>query len=522
MDLDPSSDHFPADKTSGPAILLIDDAEADRLLFKTNCADAIEAQGYRLILCGGIAEAIQILLTTDVHVIVLDKDLGESVDDARHNGILCIPELLAIRPYAQILMLTGSDKRQDVVEAMRKGAFGYVVKGEKKELLLEQLKSAARYAGLVLKSIRAEVQRTDQGEKTPELPGSSPAIQGLRRQVEVLARSDASVLLLGESGTGKSVTALIGHKLRQKYLKQNGPFVQQNMAALPENLIERELFGHEKGAFTGATEGKMGLVEAADGGTLFLDEIGDAPLDLQAKLLLVLERGEYRRVGSSQVRKSQFRLICATNKNLHQMIRDGKFREDLYYRISVITIQVPSLMDRKDDIPEIVKTLLPRCCEKAGVYVQFEDIPEGFIRNLADNPPSGNLRGIENELIRLLLMSDRDKNNIPILSHWKKAGKAQKTQTWSIPNRDEALTLNEIMTRPFDVVGRDGFQGYSKFIDSVTQRLIMDARKKYAKNSEIAKALDVSEGFVSMKLKELGLSQRQLKKANVLPEELKK
>ncbi|MGK5085724.1 sigma 54-interacting transcriptional regulator [Bdellovibrionota bacterium FG-1] len=514
MDLNSAFDQQPCDKVLGPVILLVDDQEADRLLFRTRCLDAIQAQGFHFMECSGIAEAIQVLLKTDVHVIVLDKDLGKDKEDPRHDGIASIPELLLIRPNAQILMLTGNDNRQNIVQAMRNGAFGYVLKGDGKDLLLEQLKNAVRYSSLVLMSTRLAVQRGQQESKGLDFPGSSEAIQGLRRQVDVISKSDAAALMLGESGTGKSVAALIGHNLRQQHLKQNGSFVQLNMSAVPENLAERELFGHDRGAFTGAVDSKIGLVEAADGGTLFLDEIGDASLDLQAKLLTVLDKKEFRRVGSSQIRRSHFRLICATNKDLQQLIREKKFREDLFYRISVITIHVPSLTERREDIPEIVRSVLPKCCDLAGIYVHFDDIPNGFIQYLMDNIPDGNLRGIENQLVQLLLMSDRDKNDVPILSQWKKMLKTQKVQLREIQGLENSLTLPEIMSRPLDVVGHAEFQGFSKFVEAIARRVVLDARKKFSKNSEIAKALEVSEGFVSMRLKELGMSQRQLRKAS--------
>ena len=194
------------------------------------------------------------------------------------------------------------------------------------------------------------------------------------------------------------------------------------MGAIPEALAESELFGHEEGAFTGAKKRRFGALERAKGGTLFLDEIAEAPLTLQVKLLTALDEKKFFRVGGEQEVKSEFRLICATNRDLEKLVREGKFREELYRRIAILEIKVPSVRERKEDMTEIIRAVLPRCCRDARVDVRLEDIPADFIAKLSENPPVGNIGGIEQQLIRLLAHAPRDRKDRPLLKQWRGIG----------------------------------------------------------------------------------------------------
>src|SRR5690606_15970302 len=228
--------------------------------------------------------------------------------------------------------------------------------------------------------------------------GGSAAFNDMLEKIARVSASDATVLLLGESGTGKEVTASAIH---QNSARGDKALVVLECAGLSDTLFESELFGHVKGAFTGAHSNKTGLVELADGGTLFLDEIGDVPLAMQVKLLRLLETGTYRPVGSSQVRSSNFRLICATHKNLLQMVREGKFREDLYYRINVFPIHIPSLAERRDDLPLLTASLLRRISPDKPYRLS-----PAAMKVLAGYSFPGNIRELRNLLTRAVVLSN--------------------------------------------------------------------------------------------------------------------
>ena len=240
--------------------------------------------------------------------------------------------------------------------------------------------------------------RTD--SKNGGLLGRSAALRALLLSISRVASSNARVLLLGESGTGKE---LVAKAIHEKSAYASGPFVVVDCASLSESLFESELFGHERGAFTGATHAHAGLAEAANGGTLFLDEAGDIPISVQVKLLRLLETGTYRRVGSTELRRSEFRVISATNKNIQSMVSDGRFRQDLYYRLSTFPIHLPALRERAEDIPMLVESLLARLYENRRINVS----PEAMRRLQAQSYP-GNVRELRNLLERASLFCDAD------------------------------------------------------------------------------------------------------------------
>lgn len=236
------------------------------------------------------------------------------------------------------------------------------------------------------------------GAGSHQLIGRSPAFTRMLELIGRVAPSDSTVLLLGESGTGKELAA---HAVHRSSHRSAAPFVPVDCSGLTESLFESELFGHEKGAFTGAHHQKPGLVEAARGGTLFLDEIGDVPLNLQVKLLRLLETGTYRRVGSVEPRQAEFRLICATHRNLQQMVENGEFRSDLFYRISTFPIELPALRERREDIPLLIRSLLERLDPQRGM-----EIDETVFSCLTDYDFPGNIRELRNLLERALLLTD--------------------------------------------------------------------------------------------------------------------
>lgn len=313
------------------------------------------------------------------------------------SGIELLKKLREAMPTLAILMLTGQATLDTAIKAMKLGALDYLAKPCK----LAELELAIRNAGERValerenRLLKIELRRHD-----TEIPvfGQSAAMQAVRGVVEKVAPTESSVLILGESGTGKEVIARVLHKRSRRAAK---PFLAVNCAALPESLLENELFGHEKGAFTGAVERASGLFEAADGATLFLDEIGDMPLVLQAKLLRVLDRGEFTRVGSTKTIRTHVRIISATNRDLHQQISHGLFREDLFYRLNVVAVALPPLRERREDIPVFVQQFLANIARRGGPDVSVTDETMAVLVQYAW---PGNVRELANVLERAVIL----------------------------------------------------------------------------------------------------------------------
>ena len=507
-------DQLPSDSFARPTVLIVDDDPQWRDLARDLLNVKLGNLAVTVLDCDSVPHALEILNSRLVHAVILDRHLGTDSDNPNHDGAASIPKLLGAQPHLQILMATShSGDRAHVVEAMRNGACGYVIKHEDMELFIEEVRKAIR------DGLREFHSRTEETRNAPpigiELKGSSPAIQMLKLRVEEMAKVEASVLLLGESGTGKSVVARLLHNLRSRYLKRaERPFVRLNMGAISATLAEGELFGSDPGSFTDGKNLKIGALEQANGGTLFLDEIGDASLDLQVKLLTALERGVFRRIGGTRDIQSHFRLICATNRNLDLMVSEGKFREDLYRRISVIEIKVPSLKERKEDIGEIVKSVLPYCCERSSVRVDFDEIPKDFIAALAEHPPIGNIGGVENQLIRLLTHAPRDKKDRPILKQWRSIG-GLVIKAGVVKSGPHALTMDEVLAVDFDVVDDPKFPGVRPFLAMLEKKLYEDARRKkgneYGAARLIARALQVSDQATHIRLKFFGLTVKREK-----------
>lgn len=241
-----------------------------------------------------------------------------------------------------------------------------------------------------------------------EIVGESDGIWRVLRNIDMVAPTDSTVLILGETGTGKELVARAIHKNSKRH---SGSFVRVNCAALPESLLESELFGHELGAFTGATQQRTGRFELADGGTIFLDEIGEMPLPAQSRLLRVLQEQELERVGSSQTIRIDTRVLAATNRNLLDMVEEGRFREDLYYRLNVFPIQVPPLRDRKEDIPTLVRVFLTKLAERLGKRI--EHVPDSVIRDMQAYSWTGNVRELENVIERAMILTTGDTLQLP-------------------------------------------------------------------------------------------------------------
>ena len=498
-------DQHPPDRDYGPTVLIVDDETLSRTRLKILCSPLNHDSKFRVLEAVNLTEAMSVIASNTVHVVLLDKNLDCKVTGSSENGIAAIPQMISLNPNIQILMVTGSDTVSDVVDAMKCGAFGYVPKNAVDEIVVAQIKKALAMATLTVEKTRQE--RISRNGGAVDLAGNSPAIQALRARIEAVAESSKEVLLLGESGTGKTTAARLIHEYRKQYLKQRDrPFFAINMGAISADLAERELFGNERGAYTDAKDAMPGYFEMANNGTLFMDEIGEAPLALQTKLLRVIEEKKFFRLGGTHERQTSFKLICATNRNLEEMVEQGLFRRDLYYRLTTFPIQIPSLAERKEDIPAIIESLIPKCCEENRVYITFKDLPSDFVEYLTNTPTKGNVRGIEQQISRLLIYSPKDKRGRPIFDHWQNISGLQHKRSYTVGPKG-AITWQELASRPTNLLGPD-FPGLPNFIEQMTRRILLEAKGKFTTQSEMAAALKVSAPRISVLLKGLAMSKK--------------
>jgi DNA-binding NtrC family response regulator len=310
----------------------------------------LPALGYEVTVCPDGLTSVAALEKNSYDCLLVDLDMPGL------SGIEVISRAKQLDPDVDAVVLTGKSTMESAIAAIKLGAFDYVRKPFKMVELEATLCRVAERRQLINK-YRALKRRLDKVEGGTKLIGDSTPMQNVTKLVKRVAPTDSAVLIRGETGTGKE---LVARSIHEQSLRNEKPFVAINCGALPENLIESELFGHRKGAFTGADEHRVGLFEVADGGTIFLDEIGELPKSLQAKLLRVLESGEIRRVGDNQAYVVDVRVVCATHRNLEQMVADGDFREDLMFRINTFEIDLPSLRERPDDIAPLARHLLAK------------------------------------------------------------------------------------------------------------------------------------------------------------------
>ena len=373
-------------------ILVVDDEEGLLQLVKMR----LTAMGFGVTGCTTGREAIAAAKNNRFDLAITDLRLGSE------DGLDVTEELLRMHPGLPVIILTAHGSIPNAVEAMQRGAFGYLTKPfDDKELKakIEEGLSPQRMRGEIqrLKSLVNELYGMD------NIVARSPAMQRLLQQVVQVADSDASILLFGETGTGKEVFARVIHSNSRR---SKGPFVALNCAAIPETLFESELFGHVRGAFTSAHGAKRGLFQSANGGTLFLDEIGEIPLSMQVKLLRAVQEREVREVGSEISTKIDVRIITATNKDLSEAVKNGSFRNDLYYRISVVPLFLPPLRDRRDDIPLLAQHFLIASAKRANK--DLRGFTPAALNRLVTHPWPGNVRELENVVEKASVMTRQD------------------------------------------------------------------------------------------------------------------
>ena len=366
-------------------ILIIDDERSIRNSLKEILAD----EGYEVDVAENGATGCAMVDKEKYSVIFCDIKMPEM------DGMEVLGRLTEMGIDSAVVMISGHGDIDTAVECIKKGAFDFIQKPLDLNRILITIKNATERVSLVKET--RQLKKKVYGQ---EMVGESPALVQVKDMIGKVAPTDARVLIIGANGTGKE---LVARNLHQKSARSAAPYIEVNCAAIPSELIESELFGHEKGAFTSAIKQHKGKFEQADGGTLFLDEIGDMSLAAQAKVLRVLQEKKLSRVGSDKDIVVDVRVVAATNKNLKEEIAKGRFREDLYHRLSVIVINMPTLDERKSDIPLLVDYFIGQICSETGM--QPRDIDADAMRMLVDKTWTGNIRELRNVVERLLILS---------------------------------------------------------------------------------------------------------------------
>ena len=371
-------------------ILVVDDDEQMQFFLR----EALERQGYAVVVKGSAEDALDSLKTDNFDLMLLDVRLPGM------SGLAAVEEILKIDAKIPIIVMTAHGTRDSAIEAMRRGAYDYFTK----PFRLDEMEIIIRRA-LEKRKLMTEIERLrDELASAPghgRMVGASRAMTEVFHLIERAAPTDSTVLIIGESGVGKE---LVAEAIHTHSARKDRPFVKLNCAAIPETLLESELFGYEKGAFTGAISRKLGKFELADGGTLLLDEIGDMALATQAKILRVLQERELERVGGTTTIRVDVRIIASTNKDLMKSVKEGRFRDDLYFRLNVITINVPGLRERREEIPTLVDHFLAEANSRLGRTIRRVS-PDAMAALMGYDWP-GNIRELKNAIERAAVVTD--------------------------------------------------------------------------------------------------------------------
>jgi len=450
------------------SILIIDDEQTQREVLK----GYLDKKGYRTFTASSGNEGISFAKEEQIDIILSDFKMPDK------TGLEVLEEVKKINPEISFVLMTAYGTIENAVKAMRLGAYDYLTKPvdlDELDLLLEKI--------IENKNLKSEVnllkQQLQEKFKIDSFISSSPKMQEVLSVASRAAESKATVLITGESGTGKEVLAKSIHYISQR---KDNPFIAVNIPALPESLLESELFGHEKGAFTGADKFRTGRFELANKGTIFLDEIGDIPLNLQVKLLRVLQEHQIERLGSNESIDIDVRVIAATHQNLEQKIKDGTFREDLFYRLNVISIHIPPLRERKEDIAALIDHFIKKYSDEND-KPKLEISKEAFDILMKYNYP-GNVRELENIIERAVVLS---RQNIITVNDLPQSVKGFKTE--GDPILDEAKNLTEQ-------------------VEALEKKLIYDALSKANGNQSLAgRMLGITERNLRYKMQKYGIKK---------------
>ncbi len=450
-----------------PTVLVLDDEKNIREAI----AIALEQEGLHVLTAHDVASAGRVLRERIIDLLILDIRLGEI------DGLTFFRKLRSDGFEVPAIFISGHATLTEAAQAVKIGGFDFV----EKPFTAEKIVIAARRC-LEHSMLRERLRLIAARDGSREIVGDSIAIKRVIADALRVAATSANVLITGESGTGKE---LIANTIHTHSDRREIPFVKVNCSAIPENLVESELFGHVRGAFTGASTPKRGLFEVAHRGVLFLDEIGDLPLGAQAKILRALQHGEIQKVGAEKSTAVDVRVISATNKDLQRCVREGTFREDLYYRLSVVPIRVPSLRERRDDIPLLIEFTIDRLCAKHNL--KKKKLDEDLLSELKRYPWPGNVRELENVLERALIMSG---------------------DTITVMDLPEELITAESEDKPTDVA--HGAPGTLKQLrDEAERDAILTTLRKHGGNiSQSALDLGVRRPYLHRRMAVLGITKR--------------
>ena len=412
--------------TAPMRLLIVDDEETTREL----CVAVAQQTGLKATAVASAEEALEVVDQSAIDIVLTDLKLPGT------SGLELLKNLREMNPQIAVIVLTQYGSIDSAIEATRTGAIDYVTKPFRIEELRARLEHAMHEVDLLQENrvLREQISHGQPG--FGKLIGLSPKMQRVYKTIEKVAGHEYPVLVLGESGTGKELVARSLHALGRR---KEGPFVPVDCSSLVPTLIESELFGYVKGAFTGAVQSKQGLLEAANGGTLFLDEIGDMPTDLQARLLRALQEREVKPVGSTERRRIDVRIVAATNRDLESAIRSGAFRQDLYFRLNVVQIKLPPLRDRKSDIPLLGTAFLEKYSPSDE---PVRTISSDTMQRLMAHDWPGNVRELENAIERAVAMGSGPLIHVADLPSNLQIQTSERT-----PQRDELLPLDELERR---------------------------------------------------------------------------
>lgn len=477
-------------------ILIVDDDPAQRRLLQS----VVSSFGHSVIAAGDGGQAVDILRGEkgrSIDVVLLDLMMPVK------SGMDVLGEILPERPNLPFVVLTSNGSVSTVVQAMQAGACDFIVKPASPERLQVSIRNATRLNRLTDEVSRLS-RKADGRLRFDDLIAKSLVMRQAIMLAQRAAQSNIPVLIEGESGVGKEVMA---RAIQGASDRAGKPFIALNCGAIPENLVESILFGHEKGAFTGATEKRQGKFQEAHGGTLFLDEVGELPLDVQVKLLRALQEGEVDSVGGKKPVKVDFRLISATNKDLRALVDEGKFREDLFYRLAVFPLALPSLCDRPEDIPELAEHFIEKFAIEEGR--QITRIEESALELLVEYDWPGNVRQLENTVYRAVVMADRDVLTLHDFPQLVGAGLRSQQDYASISATVDGEGLHPRPPvahgfSPFDIEGQ-----IRQLADVEAEMIEMAIRKYDGRMSEVARRLGIGRSTLYRKVRELGLEVRE-------------
>lgn len=452
-------------------ILIIDDERAIRNTLR----EILEYEDYQVDDIDNGIDGLELIQKNDYDLILCDIKMN------RMDGMEVLSEGLAFKPDLPFIMISGHGTVETAVEASKKGAFDFISKPPDLNRLLITVRNALDRGSLVTET---KVLKR-KASKTREILGESQAISKIKETIERVAPTDARVLITGANGSGKE---LVARWLHEKSHRANAPLIEVNCAAIPSELIESELFGHEKGSFTSAIKQRIGKFEAANGGTLFLDEIGDMSQSTQAKVLRALQENKITRVGGEKEIEVDVRVIAATNKDLLKEIEAGNFRMDLYHRLSVILIHVPPLVERKDDISLLAQSFLEEICKDYSMPVKR--ISEPALEALRSLPWTGNIRELRNMIERLIILSDKTITDADV-------------KAFANPSAPVAITAVASSQPDFDQ-----FKNFQEYKDYAEREYIKFKLEKNNWNvSKTADDIDIQRSHLYSKIEKYGLKR---------------